>query len=72
MQNVTDRTEAVSEAQPFLLQQHLEASERAEVRVQHEHGQRGELSRAVPAIAAVHHHWRLTRLNSVCDANRTG
>ena len=46
---------------------HLEPLQRAVVAVQHEHGQRCELGRAVPAVAAVHHHRRLPRLQPVCD-----
>lgn len=38
----------------------LEASEGAVVAVQQQHGQRGELSRSIPAVAAVNHHWMST------------
>lgn len=34
----------------------LESSEGAVVAVQQQHGQRGELGRSVPAVAAVNHH----------------
>ena len=35
--------------------------------VQHEHGQGGQLGRAVPAITAVHHHRRLSWLHPVSN-----
>lgn len=38
----------------------LEPFEGAVVAVQQQHGQRGELSRSIPAIAAVNHHWMST------------
>lgn len=60
--------EAVTEAQPLFLKQHLEATNGAVVAVQHEHGQGGELARAVPAVAAVHHHRCFPGLHLVCDA----
>ena len=63
---------AVSEAKPLFLYEDLEAPERAVVAVQHQHGQRGELGCAVPAVAAVDHHWRLPRLQPVGDAHRPG
>ncbi len=47
--------EAVTETQPLFLKQHLEAANGAVVTVQHQHGQGGELSCAVPAVATVHH-----------------
>lgn len=34
----------------------LESSESAVVAVQQQHGQRGELRRSIPAVAAVNHH----------------
>lgn len=48
--------ETVTEAQPLLLEQHLEAADGAVVTVQHQHSQGGELARPVPTVAAVHHH----------------
>lgn len=39
-----------------MLTSNLEAPKGAVVAVQHQHGQGGELSRAVPAVAAVDHH----------------
>lgn len=56
LRNLNYQLEAVTKAQPLLLKQHLEAANGAVVTVQHEHGQRGELACAVPAIATVHHH----------------
>lgn len=64
----THRGELVSKADPLLLDQHLEAPECAVVRVQHQHGQGGELSRAVPAVTAVHHH-RAARAHFICYLN---
>lgn len=58
------------EAQPFLLHEDLKAPHGAVVAVQHEHGEGGELGRAVPAVAAVHHHGRLPRLHPIRDAQR--
>lgn len=43
----------------------LESSEGAEVAVQHQHGQRGELSGTVPAVAAVDHH-RVPTAHFIC------
>lgn len=57
--------EAMSETQPLFLNQNFKAPNGAVVPVQHEHGQRGELSRAVPAVATVHHYRRLPRLHFV-------
>ena len=44
---------------------YLEPSESAVVAVQHQHGQRGELSRSVPAVTAVDHHRRLPGLQLI-------
>lgn len=62
---------AVTKAQPFFLQQHLKSTNGAVITVQHEHGQRRELARPVPAIAAVHHHRGLPRLHLVCNPQRS-
>ena len=59
--------EAVTEAQPLLLKQHLKTADGAVVTVQHEHGQGRELACAVPTVATVHHHWGFPRLHLVCD-----
>lgn len=59
--------EAVTEAQPLLLEQHLETADGAVVSVQHEHGQGRELARAVPTVAAVHHHRGFPGLHLVCN-----
>lgn len=59
--------EAVTEAQPLLLEQDFKAANGSVVTVQHQHGQGGELARSVPTIAAVHHHRRFPRLHLVCD-----
>ena len=61
------RMKAVAEAQPLFLDEHLEAAQSAIVSVEHEHGERGELSGAVPAVRAVHEH-RLSRVDQVGDA----
>lgn len=59
--------EAVTEAQPLLLEQHLKAANGSVVTVQHEHGQGGELARSVPTVATVHHHRGFPGLHLVCD-----
>eukprot|EP01136_Pigoraptor_vietnamica_P002843 Opistho-1_new@31340 len=43
----------MAEREPFLLDEHAETDDGAIVRVQHQHGQRGKLRGAVPAVAAV-------------------
>ena len=64
--------EAVTKAQPLFLQQHFEAADGAVVTVQHEHGQGGELGCAVPAVAAVDHHWCFPRLHLICNPQSSG
>lgn len=57
----------MTEAQPLLLEQHLEPANGAVVTVQHEHGQGGELGGAVPTVATVDHHRCFPRLHLVCN-----
>ena len=52
-------------------QSHLEASNGAEVRVEHEHSQSRELSGAVPTISAVHQHGRLVLLYDLGHLHRS-
>lgn len=56
----------VSKAYPLLLHQDFEALNGSVVAVQHEHGQGGELGRAVPAVAAVNQHRAAARGHLVC------
>ena len=49
----------------------LEPSESAVVTVQHQHGQRGELSSSVPAVTAVNQH-RIPTGNLVCHLDGSG
>lgn len=61
----------MTKAQPLFLKQHFKAANGAVVTIQHEHRQGGELSRAVPAVAAVHHNRRFPWLHFVCDPQRS-
>lgn len=60
------RCKLVSKAYPLLLHQDFKAFHGSVVAVEHEHGQRGELSRAVPAVAAVNQHRAPARRHLVC------
>lgn len=57
--------EAVSKADPLLLNELLEAGDGSVVWVQHDEAKGGQLSCSVPAITAVNHNWRLTGLHLI-------
>lgn len=63
------RCKLVSKAYPLFLHQNFKAFNGSVVAVQHEHGQGGELSRAVPAVAAVNQHRAPARWHLVCHLN---
>lgn len=63
--------EAVTKTQPFFLKQHLKTTNGSVITVQHKHGQGGQLTRAVPTVTAVHHHWGFSRLHLVCNPQRS-
>lgn len=71
---LTYQCKPVSEAYPLLFYEGLEPWDGSVVTVQHEHCQRCELGRAVPAVTAVDDHRRFPRLyfirNSHCPSQK--
>lgn len=57
----------VSEAQPFLLDQHAEAVDGPVERIEAQLGRRADLRRSVPAVAAVHQHRSVVPFDCVTD-----